>query len=160
LHGEICKKSIRKNMTRKSKNSIRKSGKKPLENTLNTKKKLLNLLNGEYPLELLLSEQKGKLRKLLESTLQTGESNSVLVIGKSGSGKSSLVNGILEDFKGNSNSSNFYIIELNGNVLSDDKMAIKEIIRQLAVNISLEEEGEENVLQSTVSQYLSSYKKK
>ena len=147
-------------MTRKSKNSIRKSGKKPLENTLNTKKKLLNLLNGEYPLELLLSEQKGKLRKLLESTLQTGESNSVLVIGKSGSGKSSLVNGILEDFKGNSNSSNFYIIELNGNVLSDDKMAIKEIIRQLAVNISLEEEGEENVLQSTVSQYLSSYKKK
>nr|CAB3264577.1 origin recognition complex subunit 4 [Phallusia mammillata] len=72
------------------------------------------------------------LGNLLQRTVEFGESNSVLVVGAKGSGKSTLINRVLEDIHNDSkNAKNLLIVKLNGYLQTDDRIALAEITRQL-----------------------------
>ncbi|KAK9763609.1 origin recognition complex subunit 4 [Basidiobolus ranarum] len=83
-----------------------------------------------------LEEQEAKIHDLLERTVSRGESNSVLLIGQRGSGKSMLVNRVLKSLTQKyhvDHKRDFYQVHLNGLVQTDDRIALKEIIRQLSL---------------------------
>jgi len=69
---------------------------------------------------------------LVNKTVEKGESNSVLVLGPHGVGKSALVKKVLADAsKSKSWSENVVLVQLGGFLLTDDKLALKEITLQL-----------------------------
>lgn len=79
-----------------------------------------------------LEEQNRELLDLIQRCAQYGESNSVLLIGPRGSGKSLLVKKILEDLsKTKGVKQNLLEVHLNGLVQTDDRSALLEITRQL-----------------------------
>ena len=70
-----------------------------------------------------------------------GESNSVLLLGGPGSCKSTIVNNALSRLKEeHPEESKFYTIHLDGQIQTDDKVALKEIARQLALEMNVEME--------------------
>ncbi|XP_008058064.1 origin recognition complex subunit 4 isoform X2 [Carlito syrichta] len=69
--------------------------------------------------------------ELLKRTAIHGESNSVLIIGPRGSGKSMLINHALKELMDIEVSENVLQVHLNGLLQINDKIAIKEITRQL-----------------------------
>ncbi|XP_068716512.1 origin recognition complex subunit 4-like isoform X1 [Montipora foliosa] len=91
------------------------------------------LFHGDVPEELHgLEEQKRELLDLIKRCAQFGESNSVLLIGPRGSGKSLLVKSILNDlYKRNGIKQNMLEVNLNGLVQTDDRSALLQITRQL-----------------------------
>ena len=70
------------------------------------------------------------LYQLLSRTVQAGEGNSMLIIGSRGSGKSALVERAITDLTC-SNRADFHVVRLNGFIHTDDKLALREIWRQL-----------------------------
>ena len=64
---------------------------------------------------------------LIDKTLSCGESNSLLVLGPRGSGKSALVSSVLSDVS----LSDCLLVSLHGLVQTDDRLALKEITKQL-----------------------------
>jgi len=87
-------------------------------------------------------EHKSYVSTLLKSTVLNGESNSALIIGPRGSGKTSLINSVLGELESIPNfSKNSVIIKLHGFFQTDDRIAIQEISRQLF----LEKETENKV---------------
>ncbi|KAL8593462.1 hypothetical protein ACOMHN_000777 [Nucella lapillus] len=77
-------------------------------------------------------KERRELSDLIQRTLTAGESNSVLVIGHRGTGKSMLVEGVLKDTEEkNSVEQSVLMVRLNGLLQTDDKIALKEITRQL-----------------------------
>ncbi|XP_015773350.1 PREDICTED: origin recognition complex subunit 4-like, partial [Acropora digitifera] len=89
--------------------------------------------HGDVPEELHgLEEQKRELLDLVKRCAQFGESNSVLLIGPRGSGKSLLVKTVLEDlYKTKAVKQNMLEVHLNGLVQTDDRSALLQITRQL-----------------------------
>jgi ABC-type glutathione transport system ATPase component len=77
-----------------------------------------------------LSEQYDKLLHLLEQTVKVGESNSCLLIGNRGSGKTVLVRKVIQSLR-KDHKDNFLTVELNGLIQTDDRSALREITRQL-----------------------------
>uniref|UniRef100_T1ISQ6 Origin recognition complex subunit 4 n=1 Tax=Strigamia maritima TaxID=126957 RepID=T1ISQ6_STRMM len=74
----------------------------------------------------------GNLETLIKRTTLFGESNSVLVIGPSGSGKNHLLRIVLQKLNNDVDvSSSLLQIHLNGLLQTDDRIALKEITRQL-----------------------------
>ena len=70
-----------------------------------------------------------------------GESNSLLLLGAPGSGKSAIVNEALAKLKSDHpDSGKYYTIRLDGQVQLDDKIALREIARQLALEMNVEME--------------------
>jgi len=70
-----------------------------------------------------------------------GESNSLLLLGGPGSGKSAIVNSALNQLKQNHPEvGTFYTIRLDGQIQTDDKIALREIARQLALEMNVEME--------------------
>jgi origin recognition complex subunit 4 len=94
---------------------------------------LLARLNGvELPSKLHnLDEEYNTLYKLLKQTVTSGESNSCLLIGNRGTGKTALVRTVLRDLK--KLEKEFCIVKLNGLTEINDKLALNEISRQLAI---------------------------
>lgn len=84
-----------------------------------------------------LTTQYDKLFHLLEQTVKTGESNSCLLVGNRGSGKSTLVRKAIEELR-KDHKDNFLVVELNGLVQTDDKSALREITRQLTRESQME----------------------
>lgn len=77
-------------------------------------------------------KEKRELYDLLKRTVSFGESNSVIVIGARGIGKSMLLKSTLNDIcKDKSMSPNLLQVRLNGLLQTDDKIALKEIACQL-----------------------------
>ncbi|KAI8913402.1 origin recognition complex subunit 4 C-terminus-domain-containing protein, partial [Gorgonomyces haynaldii] len=66
------------------------------------------------------------LRELIQKTVEFGKSNSILVVGPRGSGKSELIQSVLSDIQ-----DPFLCVRLNGFIHTDDRLALKSIIRQL-----------------------------
>lgn len=70
-----------------------------------------------------------------------GESNSLLLLGAPGSSKSAIVttalNRLKETYK---DPGSYYTIRLDGQVQMDDKIALREIARQLAMEMNVEME--------------------
>lgn len=104
------------------------------------KRRLLRKFSGQYvPPELLgLESQYSKLYDLLERTVETGESNSCLIIGPRASGKTAILQKCLssleEKFK-----KQFFTVQLNGFAQTDDRFALREIIRQLSLEKELQD---------------------
>lgn len=86
-----------------------------------------------------LENQYNSLLSLLTSTVASGESNSMLLIGSRGSGKSLLVKNALAklstDFP-----EDFHTVRLNGFVQTDDRLALREIWRQLGHEMQVPDE--------------------
>ncbi|XP_037572738.1 origin recognition complex subunit 4-like [Dermacentor silvarum] len=98
------------------------------------KKCLLRNLDTQAKPDLLksYSEQKHVLEELLSRAVKLGESNSVLVVGPRGCGKTSLILAVLDSVSRHKDIlSNFLLVKLNGFTHTDDKIALKDITRQL-----------------------------
>ncbi|CAO3566485.1 unnamed protein product [Mortierella alpina] len=90
-----------------------------------------------------LEEQYKKVLSLMKRTIEMGESNSCLILGPRGTGKTMIVRQALtvleKQFRISDNAmeqddgrKDFMVIQLNGMVQTDDRMALKEIMRQLS----------------------------
>jgi len=103
-----------------------------------------------------LDVQYNTLHALLSATITAGESNSLLLLGARGSGKSLLVNTALEDLN-SKHPDDFHIIRLNGFLQTDDKLALREIWRQLGreMHVAEEETGEVTSYADTMASLLS-----
>ncbi|XP_077101705.1 origin recognition complex subunit 4 isoform X1 [Siphateles boraxobius] len=79
-----------------------------------------------------LDSQHKHLLELLRRTAVHGESNSVLIVGPRGSGKTMLLGCVLRELMSLKEvQKNVLLVELNGLLQTDDKIALKEITRQL-----------------------------
>jgi AAA ATPase domain len=77
-----------------------------------------------------LSTQYSTLHSLLTSTIAQGESNSLLLLGSRGAGKSLLIDTAMSDLSAK-HPSDFHVVRLNGFLQTDDRLALREIWRQL-----------------------------
>ncbi|XP_052092994.1 origin recognition complex subunit 4-like [Mytilus californianus] len=83
-------------------------------------------------------KERRQLFDLIKRTASTGESNSVLVIGPRGSGKTMTLNSIYNELIEDDNiRENLLQVKLNGLLQTDDKIALKEITRQLQLENTL-----------------------
>ncbi|KAF2264038.1 hypothetical protein CC78DRAFT_517462 [Lojkania enalia] len=85
-----------------------------------------------------LEEEYKSVYQLIEHTITAGEGNSMLVIGARGSGKTALVNKVLSEVS-KDNSDDYHVVRLNGFIHTDDKIALREIWRQLGKEMDIEE---------------------
>lgn len=86
-----------------------------------------------------LSDEYTKVNTVINQTITAGESNSMLLIGARGSGKTALVNQILRE-QAKEHPDDFHAVRLNGFIHTDDKIALREIWRQLGREMDLDEE--------------------
>ncbi|KAH0543449.1 hypothetical protein FGG08_002214 [Glutinoglossum americanum] len=104
------------------------------------KRVLLEKLTGKRAVRLVgLDDEQGKVRQVLEQTVVAGEGNSMLVIGSRGSGKSTLVEKVISKVS-TEHGEDFHTVRLNGFIHTDDRLALREIWRQLGVEMEIEDE--------------------
>lgn len=103
-----------------------------------------------------LEAQYASLHSLLAATVSAGESNSLLLLGSRGSGKSLLISHALADLT-KSHDEDFHVVRLNGFFQTDDKLALREIWRQLGreMAVSEDETGEVSSYADTMASLLS-----
>ncbi|KAF2746372.1 hypothetical protein M011DRAFT_527152 [Sporormia fimetaria CBS 119925] len=87
-----------------------------------------------------LDEEYSTVYQLVEHTITAGEGNSMLLIGARGSGKTLLVNKVLSEVS-KANREDYHVVRLNGFIHTDDKIALREIWRQLGKEMDIEEDG-------------------
>ncbi|KAK5167210.1 origin recognition complex subunit 4 [Saxophila tyrrhenica] len=101
---------------------------------------VIDMLSGKRPIPLKgLDTEHAKVSSLISQTITAGESNSMLVIGARGSGKSALVNHIIRE-QTEQHADDFHVVRLNGLVHTDDKIALREIWRQLGREMEVDED--------------------
>jgi origin recognition complex subunit 4 len=86
-----------------------------------------------------LNDEYTKVNTVISQTITAGESNSMLLIGGRGCGKTALVNHILRE-QAKEHPDDFHAVRLNGFIHTDDKIALREIWRQLGREMELDEE--------------------
>ncbi|KAI9279812.1 origin recognition complex subunit 4 C-terminus-domain-containing protein [Sporodiniella umbellata] len=84
-----------------------------------------------------LSDQYSTLYGLLKQTVSAGESNSCLLFGNRGTGKTALIRTALKELK--KTYPDFCVVKLNGLTETTDRLALSEISRQLVTEQSQEE---------------------
>ncbi|KAI1134341.1 origin recognition complex subunit 4 C-terminus-domain-containing protein [Hypoxylon sp. FL0543] len=85
------------------------------------------------------TEAYDKAFQLVEQTVSAGEGNSMMVIGARGCGKTTLMEEIISDLRAE-HQDEFHVVRLNGFIHTDDKLALKEIWRQLGKEMNLEDD--------------------
>ena len=100
---------------------------------------VLSNLTGTGRVDLRSSQEYGKVHKLLSQTVLAGEGNSMFVIGSRGTGKTALVDSAISSLQ-EEHSQDFHVVRLNGLIQTDDKIALKEIWRQLGREMNVEDE--------------------
>ncbi|KAI0166024.1 hypothetical protein GGR57DRAFT_488906 [Xylariaceae sp. FL1272] len=80
-----------------------------------------------------------KTYQLAEQTVVAGEGNSMMVIGGRGCGKTTMMEEIISKLR-SENPDDFHVIRLNGFIHTDDKLALKEIWRQLGKEMDIEDD--------------------
>ncbi|CAK7268854.1 origin recognition complex subunit 4 [Sporothrix epigloea] len=80
-----------------------------------------------------------KVQQMLKQTVVAGEGNSMMVIGARGTGKTTMVESILKDLAAEHGEA-FHVVRLNGFIHTDDKLALREIWRQLGKEMSVEDD--------------------
>ncbi|GAB7363693.1 hypothetical protein MBLNU230_g4261t1 [Neophaeotheca triangularis] len=101
---------------------------------------LLDKLTHRRPIPLTnLEDEYAKVMTVINQTITAGESNSMLLIGARGSGKTTLVNQIIRKHSVE-HPDDFLVVKLDGFVHTDDKIALREIWRQLGKGMELDEE--------------------
>lgn len=102
---------------------------------------VMDRISGKRPSPLIgLDEEYKSVHQLVEHTITAGEGNSLLLIGARGSGKTALVNKVLSEVS-KDNAQDYHVIRLNGFIHTDDKIALREIWRQLGKEMDVEEDG-------------------
>jgi origin recognition complex subunit 4 len=102
---------------------------------------VLERITGKRPSPLVgLEEEYKTVYQLIEHTITAGEGNSMLLIGARGSGKTALVNKVLSEVS-KENGGEYHVVRLNGFIHTDDKIALREIWRQLGKEMDIEEDG-------------------
>jgi len=86
--------------------------------------------NSDFYIPNVHKEQAKQLDSIIKKCVESGESNSVLIIGPRGSGKSKLLSNVLLNIHNNFNGDYFYVY-LNGLVHTDDRTALQDTARQL-----------------------------
>ncbi|XP_015110951.1 origin recognition complex subunit 4 [Diachasma alloeum] len=77
-------------------------------------------------------KERQNILELLKRTVDAGESNSALLIGPRGSGKTTLINSVLKELSvSKSFKENALIVNLHGLVHTDDRLALKDATRQM-----------------------------
>ncbi|KAJ6108605.1 hypothetical protein N7523_009928 [Penicillium sp. IBT 18751x] len=71
-----------------------------------------------------------KVNHLIEQTVTIGEGNSLLLLGSRGSGKTAMVETIISSLAKN-HGNDFHVVRLNGFLHTDDRLALREMWRQL-----------------------------
>lgn len=79
-----------------------------------------------------------KVHQLVEHTVVSGEGNSMLLIGARGCGKTTLVETALSSLK-KEHKDDFYVVRLNGFLHTDDRIALREIWRQLGREMDVDD---------------------
>ncbi|KAI0813619.1 origin recognition complex subunit 4 C-terminus-domain-containing protein [Xylaria sp. FL0064] len=85
------------------------------------------------------SEAFDKAYQLVEQTVLAGEGNSMMVIGGRGCGKTTMIEEVLSNLRAE-HAEEFHVIRLNGFIHTDDKLALKEIWRQLGKEMEIEDD--------------------
>ncbi|WPG99556.1 Hypothetical protein R9X50_00237300 [Acrodontium crateriforme] len=100
---------------------------------------LLDKLTGKRPIPLTnLDEEYTKVGNVVGQTITAGESNSMLLIGARGSGKTAMIKKILQEHTVK-HADDFLVVKLNGFIHTDDKIALREIWRQLGREMDLDD---------------------
>ena len=104
------------------------------------KSKVISRLTGSslVPLTNLVSEYT-KVHSVLNATVTAGEGNSILILGARGSGKTNLIETALANIS-REHADDFHVVRLNGFQQTDDKIALREIWRQLGREMQVEED--------------------
>ncbi|KAI3337921.1 origin recognition complex subunit 4 C-terminus-domain-containing protein [Ustulina deusta] len=85
------------------------------------------------------SEAYDQAYQLVERTVLAGEGNSTMVIGGRGCGKTTMVEEVISNLRAE-HPEEFHVIRLNGFIHTDDKLALKEIWRQLGKEMEIEDD--------------------
>ena len=87
-----------------------------------------------------LSSPHSSLFAVLDRTLTSKSNNAALLIGYAGSGKSAVTQSVLLDLhrRHSPHGRSFTTVRLNGRIHSDDTAAMREIVRQLTVDLEME----------------------
>lgn len=102
---------------------------------------VLDKITSKRPIPLVgLDSEYTKVYQVAEQTVTAGEGNSMLVIGARGSGKTALVDKAVREIA-RDHGSDFHVIRLNGFIHTDDKLALREIWRQLGREMEVEDDG-------------------
>lgn len=89
-----------------------------------------------------LDKEGAELKNLLTGAIVHKERNSCIIMGPRSAGKTTLVQNVIGDLKSEYGDGSFLVINLSGYAQSDDKMAIREIARQLDVEIGGDKDSE------------------
>ncbi|KAL4783672.1 origin recognition complex subunit 4 C-terminus-domain-containing protein [Aspergillus varians] len=81
-----------------------------------------------------------KVHQLLEQTVTVGEGNSMLLLGSRGSGKTAIIETIVSSLA-KEHRNDFHVVRLNGFLHTDDRLALREIWRQLGRATDTEDEA-------------------
>lgn len=101
---------------------------------------VLSRLTGHTLIPLIaLEAEYSKLHSLLSATIKTGEGNSILLLGSRGVGKTCLVETAIADLTVQ-HAEDFHVVRLNGFLQTDDKLALREIWRQLGREMQVEQD--------------------
>ncbi|RJE21065.1 Origin recognition complex subunit [Aspergillus sclerotialis] len=102
----------------------------------------LEKLNGKRPVPLKgVDSEYQKVHQLIEQTVSSGEGNSMLVFGSRGCGKTTIVESAISSLeKGHGN--DFHVVRLNGFLHTDDRLALREMWRQLGRETNTEDEAD------------------
>jgi origin recognition complex subunit 4 len=103
-----------------------------------------------------LEKEYTTLHTLLSATITAGESNSLLLLGSRGSGKTLLVEHALSDLS-KKHTDEFHTVRLSGFFQTDDRLALREIWRQLGREMAVPEDetGEVSSYADTMASLLS-----
>ncbi|KAL2872342.1 origin recognition complex subunit 4 [Aspergillus lucknowensis] len=102
---------------------------------------VIEKLNGKRLVALKgLENEYHKVHQLLEQTVAVGEGNSLLLLGSRGSGKTAIIETIVS-LLAKEHKSDFHVVRLNGFLHTDDRLALREIWRQLGRETETEEEA-------------------
>ncbi|MCJ1471294.1 hypothetical protein MMC07_009942 [Pseudocyphellaria aurata] len=105
------------------------------------KSQILEGLTGRRLLPLVgLEQEYQKVHQIVEQTVLAGEGNSALVIGSRGTAKTTLVESVIADLASDHRDV-FHVVRLNGFIHTDDKVALREIWRQLGREMKVEDDS-------------------
>lgn len=103
---------------------------------------VLEKLNGKRPIPLKgLENEYQKVHHLIEQTVTAGEGNSMLVYGSRGCGKTAIVETVISSLK-TEHGNDFHVVRLNGFLQTDDRLALREMWRQLGRETNTEDEAD------------------
>ncbi|KAK2746428.1 hypothetical protein FQN55_005646 [Onygenales sp. PD_40] len=103
-------------------------------------KVVLKKLTGKAPVPLrALDSEYQTVHQLVEQTVVAGEGNSLLLLGSRGCGKTAVVEAVISSLA-KEHRDDFHIVRLNGFLHTDDRIALREIWRQLGREMNAEED--------------------